>query len=175
MAWALPSTTQLGTDNSRALFKSLSPPNRPGGFRCSQVYPQPRWPVQERGVPAGVANVKKMWDYRFRGRDMCLGIANPHGRARSSTPEPSQMQRRSQSMIVQRPRTSSSCSPSQGSVTPPPRTAPMFRSPASLPKQEKSGFVGYSMVPNNASKINGRLTDKAYSYKQMVPPLQGLA
>ena len=63
----------------------------------------------------------------------------------------------------------------QGSFTPPPRTAPILRSPASLPKQERSGFVGYSMVPNNASKINGRLTDKAYSYKQIVPPLQGLA
>jgi len=173
MAWALPSTTQLGTDNSRALFKSLSPPNRPGGFRCSQVYPQPRWPVQERGVPAGVANVKKMWDHRFRGRDTCMSRGFQSRPRSLSTPDGTQMPRRSQSLIVQRPR--SSCSPSQGSLTPPPRTAPMFRSPASLPKQEKSGFVGYSMVPNNASKINGRLTDKAYSYKQMVPPLQGLA
>ena len=101
----------FGTNNSRDLFKSLSPLNTQGGFRCSQVYPQPRWPVQERGIPAGVANVKKMWDHRFRGRDMCVGLASPHGPSRSSTPEPSQMQRRSQSLIINRP--SSSYSPSQ--------------------------------------------------------------
>ena len=101
------------TANSDAFFMSLSP-NKPG-FRCAQTYPQPQWSVHTRGVPAGVANVKKMWDYRFRGRDICMSKStDPNRLARASTPHSNSLLRgsapdqRGQSLIIDRPR--SSCS-----------------------------------------------------------------
>lgn len=140
---------------------SLSP-NKPG-FRCAQTYPQPQWSVHTRGVPAGVANVKKMWDYRFRGRDICISkTSDPTSLARASTPHSNSLLRdqRGQSLIVNRPH--SSCSSYQQ-----PQPFMPQRTARSQPDQyaeacaaalvaKETTFTEYRKVDNQFTRLNAR-------------------